>query len=155
MMAMTDMEMNLSSAFQTDFKKGLESYLKMKDAFVASDAGQVSAFAKATLKELKSIDKGSSEQMVSQHLTKSMEMLEAISENDILENQRSHFVILNENMVAIAMNMDTIDSMLYVQKCPMANNNKGAVWLSAEKEVKNPYYGEAMLTCGSVVDEIK
>ncbi|GEQ85450.1 hypothetical protein ULMS_09580 [Patiriisocius marinistellae] len=155
MMAMTDMEMKLPAAFQTDFKKALVPYLKMKDAFVASDAGQVSAFAKATLKELKSIDKSSSDQMVSQHHTKSMEMLEAIVSNDDLKSQRSHFVILNENMVAITMNIDNAGEILYVQKCPMANNNKGAVWLSSEKVILNPYYGDAMLSCGSVIEEIK
>jgi Protein of unknown function (DUF3347). len=31
---------------------------------------------------------------------------------------------------------------------------KKANWLSSEKEIKNPYYGSTMLTCGSVVDTI-
>ena len=53
------------------------------------------------------------------------------------------------------MNIEGMDSALYVQKCPMANNNKGAVWLSAEEEIRNPYYGDAMLTCGSVIDSIE
>jgi membrane fusion protein, copper/silver efflux system len=41
---------------------------------------------------------------------------------------------------------------LYVQFCPMANNNLGAKWISTEAEIRNPYYGDAMLTCGSVVE---
>jgi Cu(I)/Ag(I) efflux system membrane fusion protein len=53
------------------------------------------------------------------------------------------------------MNIKSPIETLYVQKCPMANSNKGAVWLSTEKEVKNPYYGDTMLTCGSVIEEIK
>jgi Cu(I)/Ag(I) efflux system membrane fusion protein len=36
----------------------------------------------------------------------------------------------------------------------MANNNKGAVWLSMEEEIRNPYYGDAMLTCGSLIDSL-
>jgi Cu(I)/Ag(I) efflux system membrane fusion protein len=64
-------------------------------------------------------------------------------------------VILNENMVPIAMNIGSLDPTLYVQKCPMANNNKGAVWLSREKDIRNPYYGEQMMTCGSVIEEIQ
>jgi Cu(I)/Ag(I) efflux system membrane fusion protein len=155
MMAMTDMEMNLPTGFQTDFKKVLELYLKMKDAFVASDAGQVSAFAKATSNEMKTIDKGSSDKMVQTHLSKSTEMLDAIAATNNLEYQRAHFVILNENIVAIAMNLDDVTDIMYVQKCPMANNNKGAVWLSVDENIRNPYYGDAMLTCGSVIDEIK
>ena len=93
--------------------------------------------------------------MEQSHIKKSIEMLDAITANDNLENQRDHFVILNENMVPIAINVNGTDEMLYVQKCPMANNNKGAVWLSAEKDIRNPYYGDAMLTCGSVIEEIK
>jgi hypothetical protein len=36
----------------------------------------------------------------------------------------------------------------YYQRCPMANDNKGAYWISQEKEIRNPYYGEKMLKCG-------
>ena len=93
--------------------------------------------------------------MTQSHLTKSIEMLDAIAAKKDLENQRAHFVILNENMVAIAMNLENVTDKLYVQKCPMANNNKGAMWMSLDLRIENPYYGEQMLTCGSNVNEIK
>lgn len=150
---MVDMEMSFSNAFSSDFKKALPSYLKMKDALVASDASQVSAFAKTMSEKLKTISTEDLGKMEKQHLTKSIEMLDAIANNDNLENQRAHFVILNENIVPIAMNIEN-STNYYVQKCPMANNNKGAVWLSTEEEIKNPYYGDAMLTCGSVIDSL-
>ena len=149
-----NMEMELPEEFQKAFSKSLPSYLKMKDAFVDSDASQVSAFAKATSKSLKGIKTAYLQKMTKSHLTKSIEMLDAIAANKDLENQRAHFVILNENIVAIAMNLENVADKLYVQKCPMANNNKGAVWLSAEEAIRNPYYGDAMLTCGSVIDKI-
>ena len=148
-----DMKMSFSSSFSAAFNKALSSYLKMKDAFVVSDAGQVSAFAKATSKKLKAIVLTDLAAMEKQHLMKSIEMLDAIATNKDLESQRAHFVILNENMVPIAMSVES-SKIYYVQKCPMANNNKGAFWLSTEEQVKNPYYGDAMLTCGSVIDEI-
>ena len=150
-----NMEMELPEEFQKAFSKSIPSYLKMKDAFVDSDASQVSAFAKATSKSLKGIKTAYLQKMTKSHLTKSIEMLDAIAANNDLENQRAHFVILNENLVAIAMNLDNVTDKLYVQKCPMANNNKGAVWISLDEGIKNPYYGEQMLTCGSTIDEIK
>ena len=150
---MGDMEMSFSNAFSSDFDKALPSYLKMKDALVASDASQVSAFAKATSKKLKEISTSDLGKMEKQHLTKSIEMLDAVANNDNLENQRAHFVILNENIVPIAMSIKNSINY-YIQKCPMANNNKGAVWLSMEEEIRNPYYGDAMLTCGSVIDSL-
>jgi Cu(I)/Ag(I) efflux system membrane fusion protein len=150
---MGDMEMSFSNAFSSDFDKALPSYLKMKDALVASDASQVSAFAKATSLKLKAISTDDLSTMEKQHLTKSIEMLDAVANNDNLENQRAHFVILNENIVPIAMSIKNSINY-YIQKCPMANNNKGAVWLSMEEEIRNPYYGDAMLTCGSVIDSL-
>jgi Cu(I)/Ag(I) efflux system membrane fusion protein len=36
----------------------------------------------------------------------------------------------------------------------MAFDNKGAYWLSNVSEIKNPYFGEKMLTCGSVQDSL-
>lgn len=152
---MMNMEMELSEKFQKAFSKSLPSYLKMKDAFVDSDASQVSAFAKATSKSLKEIKNTDLQKMTQSHLTKTIEMLDAIAAKKDLENQRAHFVILNENMVAIAMNLENVTDKLYVQKCPMANNNKGAMWMSLDLRIENPYYGEQMLTCGSNVNEIK
>lgn len=32
----------------------------------------------------------------------------------------------------------------------MADDNKSTYWLSKEEKVINPYFGEAMLTCGEV-----
>lgn len=154
-MPMSQMKMEFTENFQKQFKKALKPYLQMKDALVASDASQVSAFAKATSTFLKSADIKSLGSMEQSHIKKSIEMLDAIAANDNLENQRDHFVILNENMVPIAMSVNGTDAILYVQKCPMANKNKGAVWLSTEEEIRNPYYGDAMLTCGSVIEEIK
>lgn len=149
------MNMELPEEFQRVFKKSLSSYLKMKDAFVDSDTSQVSAFAKATSKSLKEIKNTDLQKMTQSHLTKTIEMLDAIAAKEDLENQRAHFVILNENLVAIAMNLESVADKLYVQKCPMANNNKGAVWISIDEGIRNPYYGEQMLTCGSNVNEIK
>jgi len=153
-MPMSKMKLEFSESFQKDFKKVLKPYLQMKDAFVASDAGKVSVFAKATSNSLKSITIDNLGKMEKKHMEKSIKMLDAIANNDILENQRSHFVILNENMVPISMNIKSLDPTIYVQKCPMANNNKGAVWLSLDKDIRNPYYGEQMITCGSVIEVI-
>jgi Cu(I)/Ag(I) efflux system membrane fusion protein len=41
-----------------------------------------------------------------------------------------------------------LDDTVYYQYCPMANSDQGAYWLSEIKEIKNPYFGEEMLSCG-------
>jgi len=152
--AMSTVKMSFTEGFENKFNEALQYYLKMKDAFVASSPEEVSAFAKATSKNLKEIVTTDLGKMEKQHLAKSIAMLDAIGTNDKLENQRDHFVVLNENIVPIAMHLNKPQNTMYVQKCPMANNNKGAIWLSSDKNIKNPYYGDVMLTCGSVINTL-
>lgn len=149
------MNMTLPDTFQKEFEKGFPAYLKLKDALVASNSKQVAIHAKATLEIWQRPNFSDLGAMERAHLDKSIEMLEAITKEENLKDQRAHFVILNENMVAIASELKALGNTLYVQQCPMANSNKGAVWLSAEKEIRNPYYGDVMLTCGSVIDSLR
>ena len=148
-------EMKLPQAFQSEFQSALQPYIKMKDAFVASDGKQASTLANATLDKLKVIDINDLGKMEKHHFSKSIEMLNAIHTSADLEKQRAHLAVLSENVVALAMNLRPQRGALYVQKCPMANNSEGAIWLSAESDIKNPYYGEAMLTCGFITETIK
>ncbi|GAA4272671.1 efflux RND transporter periplasmic adaptor subunit [Aquimarina gracilis] len=149
------MKMELPEAFQRDFKAIFPTYLNLKDALVASDAKLTVTNAKATMDILKKLDLSGMGSMEKTHLNKSIEMLEAITQKEELENQRNHFVILNENVVAIASSLNSLEDTLYVQQCPMANNNKGAKWISKDTEIRNPYFGEAMLKCGSIINMLK
>lgn len=58
-------------------------------------------------------------------------------------------------MIALTRAFRPIKETLYLQHCPMANNAKGASWLSAEQEIRNPYFGAAMLRCGEIIEVIK
>ena len=71
-----------------------------------------------------------------------------------LDHQREHFDMLSKDMYDMVKTFGT-DQTLYVAHCPMFNKKKGADWLSETKEIKNPYYGKEMLTCGSIKEEIK
>jgi Cu(I)/Ag(I) efflux system membrane fusion protein len=57
-------------------------------------------------------------------------------------------------MITIIESFDPLSSTVYIQHCPMADSNNGADWLSQEKEIRNPYFGESMLKCGEVKKEI-
>ena len=148
------MKMNFSDSFQKDFKPVLLAYLKVKDALVASDAPQTVVSAKATLEALNAIPTSNLGKMEQEHFNASVKMLEAIAAKTNLNNQRSHFVLLNEHLVALLSAFSTLENTLYVQQCPMANNNQGAVWLSIEKDIRNPYFGAAMLKCGSTIKSL-
>ncbi|UCE70410.1 MAG: efflux RND transporter periplasmic adaptor subunit, partial [Flavobacteriaceae bacterium] len=145
----------LSKAFQIRLLEAIPSYLMMKDAFVESKPGAVSTNAREFREALETSGRSGPDDDGGAYLSEILERLEAIELSGDLEEQRRHFVILNEHLIALAQKLDLSDSPLYVQHCPMANQNKGALWLSDNKEIRNPYYGDAMLTCGSVMDSIQ
>jgi Cu(I)/Ag(I) efflux system membrane fusion protein len=148
-------KMELSSEFQSKFKKVLTTYLELKDQFVSSEPAQIAKSANATLTALNQLTNVDVSPEVQSHLTEIKTLLEAIGKQQDLEGQRMHFVPLNEHLVHLVTNLNNLDNTIYVQRCPMANNNQGAIWLSAEQEIRNPYFGDAMLKCGSVVETLQ
>jgi Cu(I)/Ag(I) efflux system membrane fusion protein len=144
----------LPKSVQKNFLLVLNSYSQLKDAFVESDIEKVKIATGVLLKDLEKIKISSLTETQKEHFGSIDVALNAILEDADLENQRVNFVVLNESIIPVAMNMSTMNPPFYVQKCPMANQNKGALWLSESREIKNPYYGDEMLTCGSVIDTI-
>jgi len=67
-----------------------------------------------------------------------------------IDNQRIHFQRISDMMINLSKGFSTFEQPLYVQYCPMANNNNGAYWLSKEAQIRNPYFGDKMLRCGEV-----
>ncbi|MGB4775613.1 MAG: DUF3347 domain-containing protein [Daejeonella sp.] len=78
-----------------------------------------------------------------------------IAGTEKLSEQRLHFIPVSADLIALFKHSEVSSGKLYVQYCPMANNGEGAYWLSSENQVKNPYYGDEMLDCGEVKEEIK
>ncbi|MBS1535073.1 MAG: DUF3347 domain-containing protein [Bacteroidetes bacterium] len=68
---------------------------------------------------------------------------------DKLEHQREHFVLLSKDINDLIKVFGT-KRKLYQDYCPMADEGKGAIWISEVKDIKNPYQGSKMLTCGSI-----
>lgn len=153
--SVTGMNMELSAKFESQFEKSLDTYFELKNALVASDEKKAASLASELREELENIESGTSDKMLTVHSEKILELLTAISKSTDLENQRDHFRILSEQIIAITRNFKNFKNELYVQHCPMANSNQGADWLSQSKEVRNPYYGEAMLSCGEVTEILK
>ncbi len=139
----------VSEAFLGALEDALSSYLGLKDALVASDTGEAAEKATAmrnTLPDLKGPwGEGEREALrtFDTHLVR-------IAQGTDLNTQRRHFRLLSEALIGIARPMGTSQSPLYLQYCPMANDNKGAFWISRDSSIRNPYYGDAMLTCGEV-----
>lgn len=74
--------------------------------------------------------------------------------NDI-EAQRIEFAALSTHFIALLKKAGMDGGELYIAHCPMASNDKGADWVTSSREIKNPYFGESMLTCGTIKETLK
>lgn len=69
-------------------------------------------------------------------------------------HQREHLEMLSKDIYDLVKAFPA-QQTLYKDYCPMYNNGKGATWVSETKDIKNPYLGKKMPTCGQVKEEIK
>ncbi|MCB9033148.1 MAG: DUF3347 domain-containing protein [Chitinophagales bacterium] len=132
------------------------NYFELKDAFVQSDASIVTNTAKklnATIKAVNmnklSMDEHMAWMKVVDKITTTTEQ---ISKSNDIEKQRTYFNDLSENIYALIKVAETT-TPVYYQHCPMYND--GANWLSKENAIKNPYYGNKMLSCGKTIEVIE
>ena len=134
----------------------VESYLALKNNLVNDK--KASNQAKTMAAAISKIDMGAFSNEGHMKWMKHQKVLkqksEAIAEAEKVGEQRKHFIVLSKNMIELVKTFKAPEDKLYVLFCPMANNDKGAFWLSKEDQVRNPYYGDMMLKCGEVREEI-
>ncbi|GAA4432258.1 hypothetical protein GCM10023091_04050 [Ravibacter arvi] len=128
------------SAFGQNTDNLLKHYLAVKNALIDSDAKA----AGAAITTFHEAVKSEADFSRKQDLLKATEKLSKAGSN--LEKQRASFNDVSTLMWKLVEGADAVSSPVYYQYCPM----KKAYWLSTHKEIKNPYYGASMLTCGKV-----
>ncbi len=151
--------LKVSTKFQEQLEAVFNEYINLKDALVKEDSKSTSANATTLLNKLNKVDmKLLSDNKAHNHWM-SLEgeiksSATSISETSDIESQRDHFKHLSSHLIN-AVQLFGVNEKVYVEFCPMADNNNGAYWLSKEEKVINPYFGEAMLTCGEVKQVIE
>lgn len=131
-----------------------EAYFKVKNSLVADDAQVV----KSELGQLDlALNKVSMEGLKGQAHDHWMALRQKLSEatkmmqgEETLDGLRQHFAMLSDNILEVTESFGLEKDKVYKVLCPMAFDNKGAFWLSESEEILNPYFGEAMLSCGEV-----
>jgi len=151
--------LTVSKDFQNQLKVVFNDYIKLKDALVKDDSNNVMAESKRLLASLSKIDMKLLRDNDAHNQWMSLEKEIKASANSIsntskIKKQRTYFKTLSSYLTN-AIEVFGINEKVYHQFCPMADKNKGAYWLSKEKKVINPYFGNAMLTCGEVKQVIE
>ena len=135
------------STQQKQLSKLLTQYYAIKDALVDGNATNASTSADQFIKVANSIDY----KLISEgNINTLLKDATSISESKDIKKQREVFTNFSNNMIALAKSVKLTAEPVYQAYCPM----KKANWLSNEKTIKNPYYGNAMLSCGKVVETI-
>ena len=142
----------------SQLKAVFDNYFGLKDALVKTDGTAAAAKAEALLAALNAVDMGklkTEEHDVWMKVGKNLKTdAQHIKENKDTEHQREHFMTISKNMYELVKASKPAEAVYY-QFCPMANDGKGANWLSKESAIKNPYYGSQMLSCGKTLETIK
>ncbi len=81
--------------------------------------------------------------------------LKEIEATTDIEAQRKAFSSLSDNLYKSVKAYGLGGEEAFYEFCPMAFNNEGAYWLSDQEQIRNPYFGDKMLTCGSVKEKLK
>ena len=134
-------------------------YLQLKNALANDNGTEAANGGKAIVNAMEKFDKSSltpQQKKDYEDMESAMrENAEHIGENaDKIAHQREHFDMLSQDMYDMVKEYGA-GQTLYKDYCPMYNDKKGAIWLSETKEIKNPYLGKKMPTCGEVKEEIK
>ena len=159
MQAQVAKRINVNPTFKKKLNIVFNDYLAIKDAFVLTDTKKVKEHAAKTISDLKNVKmkflkKPEAHKIWMAALPILKASLESLTTETDIAKQRTTFIDLSKTMINLANGFGT-DKIVYVEHCPMANENKGADWLSTEKTIKNPYFGEKMLQCGSVEQTIE
>ncbi len=143
--------------FQSQLQSVVNHYLLLKDELVASRAEAAQEAATGLLSRLESVDMSllgdEPHNYWMERLKEIEEHGQAIAGTANIDEQRKFFKTLSESLIRSAKAFGTAEK-LYVQYCPMADDDQGANWLSQSEEIRNPYYGNMMLTCGDVEEII-
>lgn len=122
-----------------------DSYVHLKDALVLSKYDEAKTAASSLEKQLSTYEGCENTSLIAKKISVSKD----------LAGQRKDFTYLSSDVIALFNHATIKKGTIYVEHCPMANKGDGGSWLSSEKKIQNPYYGEEMMECGSVKQEFK
>ena len=150
----------IPAKFKSQLGTVVSNYLSLKDK-LANDDADIQADVKAIQKSLKTVDMSLVMEDAHNVWMKALNILnkelKLLSKAVNIDEQRSIFLTISKSLADAAQNLGVQmkgDKALYLEFCPMANNNKGGYWLSTEEKIKNPYFGLKMSKCGEVKETL-
>lgn len=134
-----------------------QDYLRIKEALVNGNAGEAAKAGGDMWNVIRSVDKSlftaAQNEAYESVATEIKTQAKQIADNAAdIHQQRNAFAAMSRNAYELVKAFGA-GTTLYHTHCPMYHD--GAMWLSDSKEIKNPFYGEEMMNCGSVQEQIQ
>jgi membrane fusion protein, copper/silver efflux system len=131
----------------------VRAYLAITDALVASDAAAARAAAERMDRALRAVDSDDRTWLRQRgQLTTPLAAMQRAGGD--LEAIRTQLQPLSDALESAASRYGS-PVTLHRAQCPMAFDDQGGTWLQRDPStVANPYFGDAMLTCGTVEHEV-
>ncbi|HEX5152832.1 MAG TPA: DUF3347 domain-containing protein [Parafilimonas sp.] len=150
---------NVDAKAAASIKEIVDHYLHVKNALTNDNDAEAASGGKAMAAAISKLDKSlltaEQKKVFDETADDLKEHAEHIGDNaGNIKHQREHFVGMSEDVYALVTAFGG-GRALYNDHCPMAQENKGAMWISETKEIKNPYFGTEMPTCGNVQEVIQ
>ena len=77
-----------------------------------------------------------------------------LMESKDIKSARKTLEMITDPTLKALKYFGSTEKTYFKMHCPMAFDNQGAFWLQKNQVVRNPYFGESMLTCKDSVEEI-
>ena len=159
MMNLQARETGIDKEFIMQVNNLLDQYMKLKDYLVLDDSKMAKQAASSLLKAVSGVDmkllSGDSHMKWMDLSGGISESLASITNSEGLEQERKAFQTLSKDLYSAIKTFGMIDKTVYYQFCPMYDNNKGGYWLSETEEIRNPYFGKEMLSCGETRETLE
>ncbi len=149
-----------SAAFNSAFQTLLTNYYHLKDALVATNDTMAVNSARLLIANADSLKMdelkadSSIVEMAEGYLQSISAEAKALVAEPKIEEKRKSFQMISDNIYDLVRSVRYDQQIVYHQYCPMAFNDAGAYWLSNTSDIKNPYFGKKMLTCGETKDSV-
>ncbi len=152
----------IDKKFKQQLGKVVAQYIQLKNALAGDNANKAQKEAQNVKKALAKVDMslllGDAHNVWMKSLKPVKKATATIQGSQEIGTQREAFLILGKQLSKVieTLGIETENNQpLYLEFCSMADSNKGGFWLSYEKEIKNPFFGKAMLKCGEVKETFK
>lgn len=145
-------------AFKDQLTNVYKESLNLNEAFVKGSSSLVSNQIGNIQQALKQVNMHLLEGQVHMDWMKDLnvmlENLNGMRASGDIAAQRKQFAAFSQALYHSIKAFGVSGIEIYYQFCPMALDSQGAYWLSDTKEIRNPYMGSMMLTCGTTMEVI-